>query len=576
MKNLSSLFTRYPVVSGILVLAVIFLPYLIRGSEHVYYPILDNFDGSISVYKLLAGSDCFWNFKPGVYLPHVMNNSVLRNALPSCLNASSFLFCFFNPADAFLLIKIGSVIIAYTGFFLLLNYLYRGDAKQWLKIILSLAFACIQNHTAFGMATYTAYPLMLYAFLHYVEQPQKRFLCLAFVLPFTTSLVLTNIFAGFYLFFFSLMLIISDRKWQALVFSLIFFAGAVLSDYQILLDFFGATVESNRLLRHNPDGTFVTFLEKFGKYLTSDHINQQESSHTIPLLLSLLLFVPVFLFTKKERSRLFDTKVKTGVVLYLANLLLASVIVMKWIYEIPYLSVLFKQFNTSRFVVLNPTYAWLLISTLILNVASLYNTRTSKLLLAGVCILSLGYSLKCNHWLRNNWKIMVNRTPDEQLWNTALGMSNFDQFYSVKLFEQVKKAGIKRAACVGIQPSVLQFNYIETVDGYFNLFKLEHKLQIDSVNLPELRNLKVNDNGGNMAYLFSCQLLDCWNQQQAIISKTNTACPAQIHPNFDTERLKTLGATHIVSTVKIIHDKYTLVNTFEERDYPYRIFLYKI
>jgi hypothetical protein len=159
-------------------------------------------------------------------------------------------------------------------------------------------------------------------------------------------------------------------------------------------------------------------------------------------------------------------------------------------------------------------------------------------------------------------------------------------FYSEELFTEIsnyigKDQKDYRVGNIGLHPAVARHNGFYTIDGYSNLYNLDHKNKIESIISQELSKNNLLNNkfryAGFRCYLFTSELYDIWNHKDKIISKNRNLSISQ--PEFNYTILKSLPCHYLMSTVKIELSENTPLNflqSFEKDKLPYRIYLYEL
>ena len=134
-----------------------------------------------------------------------------------------------------------------------------------------------------------------------------------------------------------------------------------------------------------------------------------------------------------------------------------------------------------------------------------------------------------------------------------------------------------RVAHLGISPAPALMHGFYTVDGYSNNYPLEYKHRFREVIAPEIeKNEEVRvyfDTWGNRCYLFSAECPGYYTIQKGGFYFQNY--------EIDTERLRELGGTYLLSAAYIDHSENTGLEpvreeAFETEDSYYRIYLYRI
>ena len=132
-----------------------------------------------------------------------------------------------------------------------------------------------------------------------------------------------------------------------------------------------------------------------------------------------------------------------------------------------------------------------------------------------------------------------------------------------------------------MHPAVTAYNGFYTIDGYSGMYSLDYKIKFREIIEPELRKYPSQsakfDSWGNRCYLFSSELLPLWNHKDYIISKYSNIEINNLELDF--EKMKQLPCHYIFSTVKINNyseNRIYFERSFEHKDFPYRIYLYKL
>ncbi|GGE37337.1 hypothetical protein GCM10011391_15290 [Pullulanibacillus camelliae] len=164
---------------------------------------------------------------------------------------------------------------------------------------------------------------------------------------------------------------------------------------------------------------------------------------------------------------------------------------------------------------------------------------------------------------------------------TFFDSPTYNQFYSSKLFHSIKQyigqdPSTYRVASIGLHPSIAQYNGFYTLDGYVVSYPLSYKKQFRQIIAPELKKRaslqRYYDHWGSRCYLFVAEL-----GKHYMYTKNSHK---QIHHlNINTTVFKKMGGKYIFSAVKIGNpsdNHLRLEKTFENKQSPWRIYLYKI
>ena len=178
--------------------------------------------------------------------------------------------------------------------------------------------------------------------------------------------------------------------------------------------------------------------------------------------------------------------------------------------------------------------------------------------------------------LRGNIELRENFIP-------PLGDSqepSFMQFFDTKLFDKIKGTEIIQSndkfISIGLHPSILQYNGLQTLDSYQNNYRLDYKHIFEKVISEEIeknQDLKIYFNEwGSRCYAFSASL-----GKNFVISKSNTQTIEA--PDYNWEVLKTLGGRFVISSLEIHNlsgKPLRFVKSFESEESYWRLWLYEI
>ena len=163
---------------------------------------------------------------------------------------------------------------------------------------------------------------------------------------------------------------------------------------------------------------------------------------------------------------------------------------------------------------------------------------------------------------------------------------SFRDYYAIDVLDQVQeyiydnfgeRPEDYRVVSLGIDPAAALYHGFYCLDGYSNNYSLEYKHRFREIIAPELAKseyLEDNfDHWGNRCYLFSAECPGYYTIQKGGFYFQNY--------EIDTERLRELGGTYLLSAAYIDHSGNTGLEpvreeAFETEDSYYRIYLYRI
>ena len=410
-------------------------------------------------------------------------------------------------------------------------------------------------------------------------------LLLLLILPFFSTLVMNTIFSLFYLcliwFYYSIKQ--SRILWIPLLGLFFIIIGSVLSDIQLFIfQFFDFSFISHRSLRNILSHSIVSIVKLvWYLFITEKYTNTSILHHVIIFWGFILL--PILIIYKSKY-------VKTILLILLAIIInnIFSVLLFWDVFDPLKIKFSFiRMFDFTRFTNLNPFYWWFLFAFIIkylhLVATKKYSQLFSIFIISAICISGLLYVLK-NSWLyRENFKHAFIYEIDKDYNSNCMSIKNY---YSQPLFNEIKEYIGKeqfeyKVGSIGLHPAVTAYNGFYTIDGYSGMYSLDYKIKFREIIEPELRKYPSQsakfDSWGNRCYLFSSELLPLWNHKDYIISKYSNIEINNLE--FDFEKMKQLPCHYIFSTVEINNYSVNHIyfeRSFEHKDFPYRIYLYKL
>ena len=576
---------RYSVIIGFLFLISYHVPYIILGSN-VLYNIGDNLDSSIIFYKIIDTTSYFFSYSNNTFIDNWLGNSIPRNALPSSLNISSWLFFLLDPSIAYPLLRILISIIGYVGmyYFLSENILVKGEHKLF-AVLISLAFAILPHKPIYGGAVVAITPLFFYSFFNLLREKRKIIsFILLFILPFFTNIVMSSSFIWLTFCLCMICYFIKNKFIQLypLIGLIVMFSGIILADIHLVL----IAIIDTDFISHRVDRTINNWdlLDIISRAWHAFMTEKKAPLATIHHSILFWFMGLIFLSIKQLKKSL--TKPLVFLILIYINCMLAYIIhwsvfeLLKEQFEI------FRKFDFSRILNLNAFYWWTLFAIIINEIVKLPIKKKNIIYPAlSICILISGplYIVRNSWGYRENVKRFIYNTNEN---NYLSNMMTMDQYYSPPLFNEIKNwigedQPKYRVGSIGLHPAVPVFNGFFTIDGHSNYYGLDYKLKFREVIESELnkfpKQLRKFDYWGNRCYLFVSELLPLWNHRSYIISKESNILINNLNYNYD--KLIKLGCKYIFSTVKINIDNnphLILQNKFEHREYPYSIYLYSL
>ena len=543
----------------------------------------DNLDSAVLYLKLIANNDTYFSINNKIVIDSFMSGSVPRNALPSSLNIISLLFFFFETSNAYILSKILVSVIAIIGmYFFIIKNIITDPKFRIFALLISYSFAILQHKPIYGGASFVIAPLFFYLFLNLVRNKNKKLsLFFIFFAPFISSAVMSTAFIWMVLCILFIVFCVKKKKIlrapsQGIILMLI---GIILADIHLfLLNFLDFNFTVHRITRVLGLNDFSSIINK-ASLLFID----QKSSPIITSHHPIFYWFLVILIVGAIKNRHSVIKPILMFTLIFFNCVFAFILSWDILLIIRSNFELFTTFDWSRLKSLNPFYWWTLMAIIINEILTIYIKKPKLIFLCLIFLCFSGpiYIVKNSSSYRANvTKVIYNNNESFEG-----SMMTIDNFYSQNLFEEIenwidKPKSIYKVGSIGLHPAVSAYNQFYTIDGYSNYYNINHNIRFSDIIEPELKHNKILnkfDHWGNRCYLFSKELLTQWDHKNKIISKNNMIKIDFLDFNF--KKLKNMGCEYLFSTViinvnknkKIIFEK-----SFERKDSPYRIYLYRI
>lgn len=512
---------------GIIILVFYMLPYVLMG-EDCYITIHDNLDSSISHIKAIIDNQAL--FDGNKILP--MMEGIKRSLFASPLDIRFLLFALLPIFWAIIVNTFFVKLTAYIGmYFLLDKYIVRKKThKSFICFSVSLLFALVPFYPDYGISS-AGIPMLLFAFLNLKEGKGKMvgFLLVAYY-GFYSSLVLSGAFVGFTLLIYMIYQWRINRSMPIRYFAGLVLLGSiyVFTNWNLFVDFlFPSDFVSHRVEFLSHDTAFTVVASLVSILLSSQY--HAGSFAAFPIL---VVFVILFLLRRKEHFQGFF-----GLIFIMVMISIG--LILRWLF--PQI-IIFQEFQFDRFYFLFPALCFVLLA---LSLESLFLYR-KQVWAMGLLIVTLFSTFWYNPEYRFFVKTMVCRVDS----TTPI----YSQFYDESLFDTIEKSisseprSNYKIVCLGIFPSVLEYNGYHTLDAYVPNYSLAYKHEFREVISEELdksEELKdYFDDWGSRCYIFSSELGSdyLWGKNRNGIVKDL---------EIDTKHLKEMGCTYLFSAVEI-------------------------
>ncbi len=584
---------------GLLILYI--FPYVWLG-EGAHLVIHDNLDSDFLYLYLLKITRTAFDFDLKTVIPNVMSSGpdavssfsgIPRSAFRTGLNFEVLSFWLLPPYGAQVVNFAAVHGIGFVGMYLLLKrYILPESDYAFTRVALAFLFALIPGYIVHG-ASVSGQPLLLFAFLNLRSRTKAEITSLPNTLaekmsslpsslnwtdwliiilfPFYSFFVWAGLFICVALGLIGLVSMIQERRINRLyiiglaLLSLIYLG----SEWELIYGFINQTYISQRV---EFDYSQLRSMRVVNNLFRSADLFVWPMFNTGAFLTTGILAVAGLSAWRAYRQRdfravrwLLGLPVLAGGICLIHGFYHYLVV---WLGNSE-LGLKFRVFQFDRFYFLLPTL-WFLLFALALRQFRA-NGRWNRLFLIGQFVLMV--------LANKEWRINVGKMTGTI---TEAQYPSFRAFFAEKQFTQIRDYIGRpqtdyRVICLGMHPSVAQFNGFYTVDSYQNNYPLPYKHAFRKIIANELakgtRQMRVYyDAYACRVYLYTAEL-----GMNYLFGKTQNRDVR--HLQLNTDALTDLGGRYVISAVPILNadeNRLRLEKVFDETESYWRVWLYRV
>ena len=553
------------------------LVFLVFG-ESSMIAVHDNLDLFVAQFQMLKNTDSFWTH--GATVPFL--GGITRDNLPSEFSLYTMLYMIFPSYYAYVAGYLLKIVIAILSTVLLAKD-FCGESYGKYKPIAwmcGLAYGILNVFPAFGIP-FASIPLALYLVRKINREPSVKWYAALFLYPLVSYFSYFGLFILAYMCVALIWIWIKDKKFpfRLLIATIVLSAGCIVCEYRL----FGVMLFS--------DAETIRATMEAGSYSTWEIVRTMwegfsrgmfhaESMHTYLVMpVCLIYFVYLnssYVFQKNAKAIVHD-----GYNLLMLTLVFNSVIYGIYYWEgfrglietlVPPLTG--WQFN--RTIFFSP-FVWYAAFFLVLK--RLYDNRSkygryaaNGLALAAVLIIVFSgtrYNDFYHTCVTKAYELLKGKESDQL---------NYEEFYSVSLFEKAKEDmgyNGEWSVAYGFHPAILEYSNIATLDGYLGFYEQSYKEAFREVIAPALERKPVTkdyyDTWGARAYLYS-------GTDDSIVMATRSYQVTDTDIYINTEAFKELGGRYIFSRIALSNAQeagLSLLGSYTEESSPYTLYVYE-
>lgn len=546
--------------------------------EGSYIQVHDNLDLFASQLQIMKNTDTF--FAHDVLLP--MLGGISRNNFGSEFSLYNILFYLLPNFWAYMAGYALKITIGIFSFCLLAKDVYGDTYEVYrpLVLVIATAYGLIPVFPAYGIA-FTSVPFIVYLLRRIYLKPNAWLYLGVFLYPLLSYFSYFGIFLLAYVVLAVVILWIRDKRFpKGITVSLFLLAaGYIVFEHRLFKEMLFSDVVTIRGSMVSADLSFAENLKSVWAVFTSTNFHEQDSHMylVLPVCLIGLVLINFGYIRRKEFRKILTDSCNLVLGLIVFNCIIYGLYDWKAFRElveaiVPQLT----GFQFNRFTFFNP-FLWY--ALLFLIVKRMYDSRKKVLIwVANVIVMAAVLIVMFKPQMYNDFYNTCYYNAYSILKQTQVNDLNYEEYYSQDLFSYIKEEigyDGEWSAAYGLNPAILQYNGIATVDGYLGMYSQEYKEAFRKVIAPALETAPGNriyfDNWGARAYLFS-------GADESTYAPYRDLGLSDYSLQIDTDAYKAIGGQYIFSRIEISNREelgLTLKGVYSHDSSPYTIYLYE-
>ncbi len=546
--------------------------------EGSYIQVHDNLDLFASQLQIMKNTDTF--FAHDVLLP--MLGGISRNNFGSEFSLYNILFYFLPNFWAYMAGYALKIAIGIFSFCLLAKDVYceKYETYRPLVLVVATAYGLIPVFPAYGIA-FTSVPLIVYLLRRIYIQPNKWLYLGVFLYSLLSYFSYFGIFLLAYVVLAVVILWIRDKRFpKGITLSLFLLAaGYIAFEHRLFKEMLFSDVVTIRGSMVSADLSLAENLKSVWAVFTATNFHEQDSHLylVLPVCLIGLVLINFGYIRRKEYKKIWTDSCNLVLGLIVFNCIVYGLYDWKAFRDlveaiVPQLT----GFQFNRFTFFNP-FLWY--ALLFLVVKRMYDSRKKMLIwAANVIVMAAALIVMFKPQMYNDFYYTCYYNAYSILKQTQVNDLNYEEYYSQDLFTYIKEEidyDGEWSAAYGLNPAILQYNGIATVDGYLGMYSQEYKEAFRKVIAPALETAPGNriyfDNWGARAYLFSGADESTYAPYRDLGLTDNSL-------QIDTEAYKSIGGQYIFSRIELSNSEelgLVLKGVYSQDSSPYTIYLYE-
>lgn len=570
------------------------LTFLFFGEES-YLTVQDNLDLFVAHFQVMSHSDTW--FAQGAQVP--MLGGISRDCLSGEWNLYNILFAFLPVFPAYMtgyFLKIG---IGIGSFVLLAKDIYKEDFAKYRGIAWAagLCYGILPLFPAYGIA-FASVPLAVLILRKIYFEEGKLWYAALFGYPFLSYFSYFGFFILAYLVCAVVILSVRDKKFCGRLFGALFVlaAGYVCFEYRLFGQMLFSDVPTIRETMVESNLGFSEILKEiWGAFVQPVfHAASDHAYFVLPVCTVVLVWQAILAVKRRKGMMQHNTPIgaqnaaeagsfgKSALLWTILFIIFNCIIygIYFWggfrrLFEtiVPPL----KGFQFNRTVFFNPFLwyaAFFLALKFLYDRGRVFWRRAANLLACiGVAVIVMTPAVY------NEFYYTAYHQLYRAVKHTDVNMLNFREYFSADLMEQIK-ADIgydgEYSAGYGLNPAVLEYSGISTLDGYLGFYPQSYKEEFTKLILPSYERVPewqtYYGEWGARAYLYA-------GSGESIYNPYRNQSLEDRHLYLDSEQFVKMGGKYLFSRYELDNAEelgFFLRGIYSDDDSPYTVYLYEI
>lgn len=570
------------------------LTFLFFGEES-YLTVQDNLDLFVAHFQVMSHSDTW--FAQGAQVP--MLGGISRDCLSGEWNLYNILFAFLPVFPAYMtgyFLKIG---IGIGSFVLLAKDIYKEDFAKYRGIAWAagLCYGILPLFPAYGIA-FASVPLAVLILRKIYFGEGKLWYAALFGYPFLSYFSYFGFFILAYLVCAVVILSVRDKKFCGRLFGALFVlaAGYVCFEYRLFGQMLFSDVPTIRETMVESNLGFSEILKEiWGAFVQPVfHAASDHAYFILPVCAATLIWQAILAVKRRKGMMQHNTPIgaqnaaeagsfgKSALLWTILFIIFNCIIygIYFWggfrrLFEtiVPPL----KGFQFNRTVFFNPFLwyaAFFLALKFLYDRGRVFWRRAANLLACiGVAVIVMTPAVY------NEFYYTAYHQLYRAVKHTDVNMLNFREYFSADLMEQIK-ADIgydgEYSAGYGLNPAVLEYSGISTLDGYLGFYPQSYKEEFTKLILPSYERVPewqtYYGEWGARAYLYA-------GSGESIYNPYRNQPLEDRHLYLDSEQFVKMGGKYLFSRYELDNAEelgFSLRGIYSDDDSPYTVYLYEI